>query len=146
MKSRTIRTVGTIAVTGALLLGGAGVASAADSAGRAKAEKHTANATDSTRHHRDQRATDSTLTAAQKETARAAALAKVSGTVHRVRADRVDGYVVIVTATDGTKTAVKLDQDFNVTGTEAAKDTDKDKAGSKGSRSGKRSGEASAAA
>ena len=144
MKRRTIRTVSTIAVTGALLVGGAGVAGAADGSSRATAEKHAVSAADSAKKHRNHRVADSTLTAAQKEKASAAALAKVPGTVHHVRADRVGGYTVIVTATDGTKTAVKLDKDFKVTGTEAAKD--REKAGSKGSRSGKHSGGTSAAA
>ena len=150
MKSRTIRTVSSIAVTGALLMGGASMASAADSAGRAGDERHASSSSDSATKHRDHRATGSGLTDAQKAKASAAALAEVPGTVHRVRADRDGGYVVVVTATDGTKTAVKLDKDFTVTGTAAAKDRaatakkDKDKAGSEGAHSGKRSGRNSA--
>lgn len=59
MKSRTIRTVSSIAVTGALLMGGAGMASAADSAGRAGDERHASSSSDSATKHRDHRATAS---------------------------------------------------------------------------------------
>lgn len=86
----------------------------------------------------------------QRAQASAAALAKVPGTVHRMRADRDGSDVVVMTATDGTKTAVKLDKGFTVTGTAAARDRaatarkGKDKAGSEGSHSSKRSGRTSA--
>lgn len=71
MKSRTIRTVSSIAVTGALLMGGASMASAADSAGRAGDERHASSSSDSATKHRDHRATGSSLTDAQKSRARA---------------------------------------------------------------------------
>ena len=73
MKSRTIRTVSSIAVTCALLMGGASMASAADSAGRAGDERHASSSSDSATKHRDHRATGSGLTDSQKAKAGTAA-------------------------------------------------------------------------
>ena len=123
MNSRTLKIGSAIAVAGVLVLGGAGMASAADSSSRTATTKTSHDAAGSAASkNREHRATESTLTAAQKDKAGAAAVAAVPGTVHHVRAARDGGYLVIVTKDDGTKTAVTLNKDYKVTGTATAKD------------------------
>lgn len=141
MHRKSMTTLSALAASGAIILGGAGVASAADRAeGAQNARNATRTASDSAKKGAHaHRGSKPALTDAQKEKASTAALAEVPGTVDHVRAGRDGGYVVIVTATDGTKTAVKLDKDFKVTGTQTAKDRatkgTKDATGaSKGSR------------
>ncbi len=123
MNRMTMKIGSAIAVAGTLVLGGAGMASAADSSSRtANTKTSHDDSTSTTGRDRAHRATESTLTATQKDTAGAAALAAVPGTVHHVRAARDGGYLVIVTKADGTKAAVTLDADYKVTGTATAKD------------------------
>lgn len=122
MNRRTITTFSALAVAGAITLGGASLAGATDRADGARSDGPAASATDAT--DRTQRGHGATTKPTDEQIAKAsaAALATVPGTVDHVHAGRDAGYLVIVTRADATRTVVKLDSDFTVTGTQAAQD------------------------
>ncbi|UDY37652.1 PepSY domain-containing protein [Dermatobacter hominis] len=124
--------LGTAALGGALLLGGAGGAYALTGTAGAQDTTTTTAPSGSTQQPADgqQRGphtangiTETPLTGTELEKATAAALGAVPGaTVERAETD-ADGatYEVHATKADGSHVTVALDADFNVTGTQAGR-------------------------
>jgi uncharacterized membrane protein YkoI len=101
----------TMAALGALALGGSALAGAASNPSKSKAG--TAATAD-----RSGQSDETALTGDTADKVKAAALAKVDGTVVRVETDRDGVYEAHIRKADGTEVEVRVDKDFKVTATE----------------------------
>jgi uncharacterized membrane protein YkoI len=112
--SKPQKAVMAVAAVAALGLGGSALADAATNSATATA---TPNAKDS-RPAGGPGAGETALTGDTADKVKAAALAKVPGTVLRVETDNGGVYEAHIRKADGTEVEVKVDKSFNVTATE----------------------------
>jgi Zn-dependent alcohol dehydrogenase len=105
-----------VAAVGAAAVGGAGIANAASSATTSSSASTTPAAQHSGGRHTVNGKTEKALTGGVAAKVKAAALAKVPGTVERVETN-VDGsapYEAHITKSDGTSVEVQVNNDYSV--------------------------------
>ena len=106
----------TVAAVGAAAVGGAGIANAASSATTASSASSAAGTQHSGGRHTANGKTENALTGDVASKVKAAALAKVPGTVERVETN-IDGrapYEAHITKSDGTSVEVQVNSDYTV--------------------------------
>ena len=109
------KTLMAVAALAALGLGGSALAGAATQSKSTTAKQSTAKSKHGTN---GAGSGETALTGDTADKVKAAALAKVDGTVLRVETDNGGVYEAHIRKADGTEVEVKVDKDFNVTATE----------------------------